>query len=527
MSEISTNAVSGGLPGPPAVPAGKPAPAKRVYESGPRERALLFLALGLGVLCADLFLSMAYGPVHLGIVILVLAWEGALLWYARHDGWKWTRPGVFLTAAVLLLALTFGLFSNGWFWSVNLCALPALMGVQMLELFGGAGRPWWRPTMLCDRCVFLMDGLFCRLGAPVQAASSFGKAGDKKRLLSVLLGLLLVLPVLFIVLVLLSMADALFNRLAGDAINFVVDHFGSVLGRLFLGALAAPFLFGLLYFLRRPGEMRPVFGVRDGEKVWAMDPVLPATVVAVLDVVYLLFTAVQSAALFGGEAYLASTGLSYAEYARSGFFQLVWVSCINLVVVVWSVHFCRREGRSWQILRVLSTGMVALSGLILASAAWRMTLYVQTYGLSFKRLLTYWGMVMLVIFFIGALCKIWRKGFGFFKVFLTASIAGWLLLNFMNTDALVARYNVDAYLTGNLEWVDVYYLVNSSYAALSQVERLPGDMELYRGNPNYTVERALGDARARAAASTLHWENWNLSAFLAGQGADPAALEEG
>ena len=123
------------------------------------------------------------------------------------------------------------------------------------------------------------------------------------------------------------------------------------------------------------------------------------TVLLPLDLLYVLFAAVQSAALFRGSAYLEAAGISYAEYARSGFFQLVWVSCINLAVVVAAVHFCRREGKLWLVVWALSTGMVALSCLMLVSAAWRMTLYVSTYGLSVKRLLTYWGMALLAVFF--------------------------------------------------------------------------------------------------------------------------------
>ncbi len=50
-----------------------------------------------------------------------------------------------------------------------------------------------------------------------------------------------------------------------------------------------------------------------------MEAAGPVTVLAVLDVLYAFFLAVQCAALFGGADYLARVGISYASYARSGF----------------------------------------------------------------------------------------------------------------------------------------------------------------------------------------------------------------
>ena len=129
-----------------------------------------------------------------------------------------------------------------------------------------------------------------------------------------------------------------------------------------------------------------------------MDGLAFAVMLAAIVVLYALFLAVQSAGLFGGEAYLASRGLSYAQWARSGFFQMVGVTVVNLTVLLVSVSFSRRDGRCFTVVRLLGAALTAESVLLLASAAWRMTLYVSAYGLSFKRVMTYWGMVMVGIF---------------------------------------------------------------------------------------------------------------------------------
>ena len=54
----------------------------------------------------------------------------------------------------------------------------------------------------------------------------------------------------------------------------------------------------------------------------------------VLDALFLAFVAVQATVLFGGHAHVLETeGLTYAEYARQGFWQLLWVSALTLLVL--------------------------------------------------------------------------------------------------------------------------------------------------------------------------------------------------
>ena len=159
--------------------------------------------------------------------------------------------------------------------------------------------------------------------------------------------------------------------------------------------------------------------------------------------------------------------------------------------------------------------MVALSCLMLVSAAWRMTLYVSTYGLSVKRLLTYWGMALLAVFFGAALLKIWRRDFGFFRVLLAAGVSGWLLLNLLRVDAVVAEYNVEAYLTGNISALDVAYLAGLSDEALPSLARLPADMSVYEYEEGNTVGRLLEERRVHAARMAGSWRTWNLASWRA------------
>ena len=208
----------------------------------------------------------------------------------------------------------------------------------------------------------------------------------------------------------------------------------------------------------------------------------------------------------------ALSGTSSADYARSGFFQLVWVVFLNLSVLLLAVQFSRREGKVWRGVQIGGTVLLLESGVLLASAAWRMTLYVTTFGLTFKRVLTYWGMLVAAIFLVSALCKVWRPKFRFFRVLFGGSLALWLVLNAIDPAYLSAWYNVNAYQRGILHTMDVAYLTQLSYDVLGPLSQLPEDFVDDHGRP---LKEVISLERARAAEDCWDWRGWNLSAYLA------------
>ena len=107
--------------------------ARRVFPVDGRDRALLVLAWGVGVLCAEVLL---WGLSGLGMTLLAAAWYGVLFWYGGAAPLA-RRENRLLLYAVGLLALTFALFANPWLRLWNTLALVLLMGIQM----GGDGRP--------------------------------------------------------------------------------------------------------------------------------------------------------------------------------------------------------------------------------------------------------------------------------------------------------------------------------------------------------------------------------------------------
>ncbi len=117
---------------------------------------------------------------------------------------------------------------------------------------------------------------------------------------------------------------------------------------------------------------------------------------------------VQISVLFGGDEHVQVTeGLTYAEYARQGFWQLLFVTILVLGVIAVAIRVAgREEARDRLFLRVLIGGLCLTTLVIVASAIHRMSLYENAYGYSVERLLVRWielglGLVLVLILVAG------------------------------------------------------------------------------------------------------------------------------
>jgi hypothetical protein len=101
------------------------------------------------------------------------------------------------------------------------------------------------------------------------------------------------------------------------------------------------------------------------------------TVLVAVDLLFAAFVVLQLAYLFGGLDTLEATGLPYAQYARSGFFELVAVALLagGLLAAIHAVA-ARRTGP----LVVAGLVLAGLTAVVLASALLRLRIYQDAYG---------------------------------------------------------------------------------------------------------------------------------------------------
>ncbi|HEX2675786.1 MAG TPA: DUF4173 domain-containing protein [Polyangiales bacterium] len=163
-----------------------------------------------------------------------------------------------------------------------------------------------------------------------------------------------------------------------------------------------------------------------------------------LDALFGLYVLTQLGWFFGGERFLqARTGLTAAEYARQGFFEMVWVVVLVLPLLL-VTRAALRPGRDLARRHSrLALPMVALLGVMIASALLRMRLYVQYYGLTLERFypLVFMGWLAIVLAWL-ALTVLRGRGRTFAAGAVASALVILALLNVVVPDLLVARVNV-------------------------------------------------------------------------------------
>lgn len=471
-----------------------PMPAERTHAA----RRILLEAALLGMLADGALRNAGDG---LGWTIWVVALALAAVSVARRLDHNITaEQSAWLCAAVLCAA------AFAWRDADELRALNVLGTLVALAMYAmvAAGLP--APSILAARLRDVVAaGVYAVVdlvsGAPILVA---GEA--ELQSLPVVRGgaswsglraLLLTAPVVIVFTVLLSRADpvfaALFKLPPIDAAR-LVSHV------VLVGAFAwwsAGWLRGAV-----PGATRrPVPPQRLPLRLGLAEVTLSLGAVIAL---FTIFVGLQLRWLFGGAGVvLATTGLTVAEYARRGFFELVGVAALVLPLIL-GTRAAIEDERVVARHRRLSLVLLSLLAAIMASALLRMRLYIEYFGLTTDRVYASGFMLWLALVF-GAMALTVLRGWTrpFAAATMLSALLSLLALDVMNPDLLVARVNLGR--PTDARTIDYVYLA-----------RLSGD-----ATP--VVARALGaaapssDACKAAKALRTRWvrqqdPSWNLDA---------------
>ncbi len=233
-------------------------------------------------------------------------------------------------------------------------------------------------------------------------------------------------------------------------------------------------------------------------------------VTASLGAVILLFAffiLLQLRWLFGGASVvLATTGLTVAEYARRGFFELVAVAALVLPLILGTRAMIEDEGVARRH-QILSVPLLVLLGAVVASALLRMKLYVDYFGLTTDRLYATVLMLWLAIVSLAmarTVMRGWSRPFAAMTVI--SGLVAILVLDVINPEVLVARVNLKR-STESSE-VDYAYLSRLSGDAVPLVLE-----SLETALPSKSACDAGGKLRKRWAESSE--TTWNLAAWRA------------
>ena len=452
------------------------------------------VAFVLGVLGDVLFRGR---PLGVNAVVWALAFVAALAALIRignvpfHQGRRWMAAPLVLFAALLA-------------WRTS----PLLQAVNLIAICGavafGALRPPQRPVARSHVDDYVAGAVTAGAATIVGAAELMQREmpWDELRLgvraprvATLARGLALGVPLLLLFGGLFAAADAVFANLLSSAVPSLPHQW-------WLDVLVV-----VVVAWASAGLLRDLLATREHERVLsprAKAPSVGATELTValgaVDVLFLLFVLVQVRYLFGGHGLVETrVGLTYAEYARHGFFELVVVAALVLPLVLGVDGVVDGTRRQVRVVRGFTLALIALVGVVMVSALQRLWLYQQQFGLTELRVYATGVVLWLAVVFVWLSVTVLR---GRRHLFATGAIVlglgATLVLNVLDPDALIARTNVAR------PQADVTYLASLSDDALpTLLARLPQlDPRLRRPLARGLLERTS------AHESRL---SWNLS----------------
>ena len=422
-----------------------------------------------GLLCAVCLLMvncLFFGGLNLGFAIAyslcVLCSGGYLL----HSGRKPTAYSITLLILSIVISASFARSGDAPVKFIMACFLffATNLGLSLL-----AGKNQFLPGSVSS----LGDAFISFFGLGVgemgtvsrglgEAFRRSGSVGQKSS--AILLGLGIAAPVLLIIIPLLIQADAAFEGLLRYLPEFSVGEF--IMTVLFGFSLAFVLFSRNTALQHKQSQPAPAIP-RKG-----MSPLTVNTLLVAICFVYCVYLVSQLAYFTGGFAGTLPADYTLAEYARRGFFEMAWLCAINLGIIIFCLSLCRTETVAPLLTRLLCLFLGIVTLFLVATASAKMIFYIQSYGLTRLRVLT--QVVMVFFGIVTGLVCVWLfvPKLPYMKAVLIAALVIGAAVSWADVDTLVASYNVDRYLSGNTETVDVQYLNDLGNSAVPYIELL-------------------------------------------------------
>jgi hypothetical protein len=498
---------------------------------------ILSLAAAIGLLSQSLLIGNVFG---LNLPLLAIALLAAAVALRPAD--RMIDPlDLWLPVAAIAVTAGIAIRSDPFLVFLDICAGCLLLGAAIAAI--GGSRVTRRSAVGVVELALIVLGWTAAGILRVTIATRRGTGADEQpqrppaRVAPIVRGLLIAAPILLVFAGLFSSADAVFARLTEGLFSWSFD-LGELPVRLAVAFVIGWVVAGLLAVaagsLASPVSSEPVpqslgaAAAAEAQVAWGeagprplrLGTIEAATILIAVDLLFALFVILQLAYLFGGLDTLAATGLPYAQYARSGFFELVQVAVLAGALLV-TIHGLAASRTA----AIVGSGLAlaSLTAVILASAFLRLRIYQDAYGWTELRFYVLATIVWLAI------------GIGLTIVLLARDQMRWLLhglaisavavlvaINLVGPARLIAEQNVARLLDPSLvpadgrTGLDLHYarLLHGDDAVPAFVAALPA----LQGDPRMELLALLEDRKQSLDdASTVGWPSWNLGRELARQ----------
>lgn len=416
-----------------------------------------------------------------------------------------------LLIPIIILSGTYLIYNNSFFNTVNLIVIPILIIIMILNLLTDK----LMPKTLLEKILDIIIEPFAYIGETMSELKNnlsikFNIKQNKETNQSsnnIFKALCITIPIVIVIVAILASADSVFNNMIFNILNVFTNIFSSIdfsgfIIRLILIICIFIYLSSFFYNITKYEE-EPVLenDTNESKKIESMTLKM---VLTALNIVYLIFCIIQINSLF-----MQKANINYADYARQGFFQLMIVSIINLIVILIAKKYGEENNKYINFMEIL---MIIFTLIIIVSSAVRMYFYEQAYGYTLLRLLVYCVLLTEAILLIPTILYILNKHRNLIKTYFTIIVVMYIGMNIINFDAIIANRNINRYIeTGK---IDLEYLEKETGTdAISNIIEI---LEIENADDTVKKEtlRYIDEVYTNLKNENTDFRNFNLSKLL-------------
>lgn len=414
----------------------------------------------IGALFLSLWQSLLFWKQDLGISVLLFTIP--IIWITTKllKGNIKNKKALLISIPIIILSSTYFIFDNLTFYLINIVLIPILYLIMIIWAISD-----FQIKSIIYKIILMIFEPLNYIGDVIKTVlKEFNpkekdeQIGEKKEKNNIFKAVCFTGIIALIVIGLLCSADNEFAKIFSTIFKDInIFNVSELTGRIIIIIIAFFYFAG--FFMNMLDKENGLKEFEEEEKIEKKESYTIRMMLTVLNVVYLVFCFTQIKVLF------TEQNIKYSEFARKGFFQLMIVSLINIVMILKANNKNLKETEKQEkYKKTMCIVMVIFTLIIIISAFARMTLYQQNYGYTRLRILVDYTLITEIILLIPTIIYILKNKIDLIKTYFVIIITMYCLVNFINIDKIIMKNNFNRYKeTG---YIDLNYLMEMNNSDL-------------------------------------------------------------
>ena len=414
----------------------------------------------IGALFLSLWQSLLFWKQDLGISVLLFTIP--IIWITTKllKGNIKNKKALLISIPIIVLSSTYFIFDNLTFYLINIVLIPILYLIMIIWAISD-----FQIKSIIYKIILMIFEPLNYIGDVIKTVlKEFNpkekdeQIGEKKEKNNIFKAVCFTGIIALIVIGLLCSADNEFAKIFSTICKDInIFNVSELTGRIIIIIIAFFYFAG--FFMNMLDKENGLKEFEEEEKIEKKESYTIRMMLTVLNVVYLVFCFTQIKVLF------TEQNIKYSEFARKGFFQLMIVSLINIVMILKANNKNLKETEKQEkYKKTMCIVMVIFTLIIIISAFARMTLYQQNYGYTRLRILVDYTLITEIILLIPTIIYILKNKIDLIKTYFVIIITMYCLVNFINIDKIIMKNNFNRYKeTG---YIDLNYIMEMNNSDL-------------------------------------------------------------